>query len=556
MTTAGDDHPLMPGTPRTYWARLEDVQRAQQTVAASVDALLPVLAAALDPAGRLPQRFWRMAIGPFLWSLSSHVLDRAAQVPDTAAGLPEEPAPELVFFSCRDFILQLSAGGALKVWIDRCVDTRLALDAAPDYPEAWAQQQFTRAGPRKRTPQALASLPARLRRALLYWEGSAEVVHFAAPLSHGQALRMSLKSRGRIRRLACPEHAAQRQYRGDLRRALYERCVPGVSDRLAALSLLPLCALLPTAFVEQLDELVQWAQAQPVPKVLLSALGSERSPYYAALAARACAQGARAIGMQHGGCYGQTDPTWSEILENQISDHFCTWGYRQLPTQVPMPSLRLAQLRPGGSHAIRGRRVLWAYNASVNATTLLSAVPHFRQDEALNDYFIHSVRAARERLDFDIALRPYPRIGLDPMTEAWVRGVPGLVLEPGGKRSLLTHAAQHDLTVFSFPGATGFLEFLHADRPAILFSPSSLCPVREQAREVFQELIDAGLYATDEQAFASILETCLAQGQSWWNDPQRVRARQRFIAEFARHDPRGIDVWVRRLLDWADAPAA
>lgn len=536
--------------PPGYWRTAACIGQAQALVASAVDELLPLLGGHLDPQGQWTQRFWRMALGPYLWSLLSYACDRMAEEP--AAGqveTPAPPAPAHLFFSSREFVLTLSDGGALQAWLDTAFDTTRS---AGTYPDTWSALRFERRTSHKRTPEAAVSWKARLRRLVFTWEGSADIVHYAAPFSHANARRLTRQSRGRIRRLSCPEQTSLQRYDGAVRQALYAHCRTGALSPLADHALAVVCALLPTAFVEQLDELHRWTDGQQLPSLLVSALGHERSPYFVALADRACARGAAMVGIQHGGYYGQTDPTWSEIVETQISDHYCTWGYRHHPKHRPMPSIRLAQLETGSNPALGGKRLLWAYAANVTGATLLSAIPHFRRAVELNDYFIAALDKAKIRLGFELALRPYPR-GVDPLIEDWTQRVAGLVLEPGKGRSLLEHAAEHDLTVFSFPGATGFLEFLHADRPAILFSPDDLCPLRPQAQAVFQALADVGLYATDAAAFERSVEEFMRDGERWWHAPQRRQARERFREEFALSGTDIVPVWATQLQEWADA---
>lgn len=541
--------------PQGYWRSTEGIGAAQRRVETAVEELLPLIAAALDPGGQWSARFWRRGLGTFLWSLLSHCFDRASEpAPAQPAAVPALPEGQ-VFFSARDFNLALSEQAALQAWLDAVVDGRAGDPHGEAAVTAVAQWRLHEAAGGRKTPEAIERKAGQLRRRVLFWEGSGEVAHFAAPFSHWQSMQLSWKSGGRIRRLTCPEQVATLRYDGGQRLRLYERL--GASGaalgELSRLALGPLCALMPTAFIEHREELATWAARQPRPRLLVTALGFERSPFFCALAERVEAAGGRVVGVQHGGCYGQTDPAWSEILENQNCDIYCTWGYRQRENHVALPAIRLAQIARARPPRVRGRRLLWAHAANVNGATLLAALPHFRRETELNDYFIDSVRAARERLGFEIALRPYPRIGVDALVQAWERGVPGLKLEPGRGRSLLRHAAEHDLTVFSFPGATGFLEFLQADRPALLFCPLDYCPVRPEAAEAFRALIDAGLFATDAASFERAVGDFLRERDRWWSSPERARARERFRAEFAQVGPDPCGTWARSLLGWAQA---
>lgn len=463
-----------------------------------------------------------------------------------------------IAFSSREFVLRLQGQPALRAAIDRLILPDADADADGSAIAAMTELQVDRARSGKKTPEALGGVTAVLRRGLLFWEGHAEVAHFAAPFSHAEARGLARRSRGRIRRLPLPEQSARLRYDGSLRRTLLKdlqaRCVhcsPLVRAALAAVAL-----LLPTAFVEQRGELEVWVAGRPLPRVLVSALGFERSPYFVALADRVHAAGGELLGMQHGGYYGQTDPSWYEHLENQINDRYCTWGYRQTARQVPMPAVRLTQLAPPALPVRPFKpRMLLAYCANVSGSSTLARTPHYRREAELNAMLIAGVRSAQAQQSFELALRPYPRMGRDFVVGDWQRELPQVAIEPSAGRSLFEHAAAYELTLFNFPGATGFLEFIHADRPAAIFCPSGFCPVRPAARAAFQQLIDAGLYATDEASFTELVANWTREGRHWWQQPQRVAARHAFRAEFALSSPQAVDDWCRFLLEASAARA-
>lgn len=555
---ASSVHPLA-NCARAYWLDDAGCEAADRAVTTAVEELLALLSAALDPRCEWSPRFWRMALGSFLWALLSHVFDHAADETPTRLA-PRALGEADVNFSGRDFVLRLPVEADLQTWLDAVTAGASAEASFERALNACRGLQLSRARTGRKTPEALEGGVARLRRAVLFWEGHGQIGHYAAPFSHAEARGLTLRSGGRIRRLPCPERSSMLRYDGAAREALARtlvgRCTS--SSALTRLALGPCVALLPTAFCEQRAELERWAARRPLPRVLASALGFERSPYFVALADRAVAAGGTLVGIQHGGYYGQTDPTWSERLENQVSDRYCTWGYRHRPQHVPMPSIRLSQLkaRPSSRRAF-GRRALWAYSATVAGATLLARVPHYRREAELNDVFIAAVRSARQACEFTLALRPYPRLGRDLMADAWRHQLADVAIEPAAGRTLLEHAAAYDLTIFNFPGATGFLEFLQADRPALIFCPPSFCPVRREAQSVYELLIETGLYAVDIEGFRrSIAEWCRL-GPEWWNEPTRLHAREAFRREYARTSTQTVTEWARFLQDCATpAPTA
>lgn len=540
-------HPLLAAVPRDYWRSDAACEAAQEEIARSVDEMLALLAASLDPQRQWSPRFWRMTAGTVLWAVLSAVFDRQAE--PTSAQVEQPDAgfdPSFVFFSARDCVLALEQKPALRAWLD-------ALNDAGDAPAACARMQshiaalqVDREGPRRRTPQRARR--ARWLRRLQFWQGPADVGHYAAPFSHRDAMQLALQSRGRIRRLACPEASARLIYDGARRAQLAQQWLVQAGRPLLRQSVAAIAALLPTAVLEQRDELAQWADAQPQPMLLVSALGFERSPYYAALADRLARRGGRVIGLQHGGFYGQTEPTFYERIENEVSDLYCTWGYQQQPSQRPMPSPRLTHLRAAPRRGAFARRLLWAYSSNATGLPALERLPHPRREGEMHAVLAAAVAQVQRQTPFTLTMRPYPRMGRLLFDAAWQHEFPALQVEAPAGRSLLQHAAGHDLTVFNFPGATGFLEFLHVDQPALIFCPPAFCPVRPAAAPAFTQLAEAGLYARSEDEFAAAIAAWSREGEDWWQAPQRRAARAAFVAHFARASDALIGEWSAFLL--------
>ncbi len=547
-------HPLSAQCRREYWISGADCAAAQRAVSLAVEELLTAIADDLDPAHEWSPRFWRMGLGSTLWALVSFVFDRVC---DPAVPLDQRPTPNPadICFSARDLMLRLETGGSAPTWVSRAIAEGTAQGALAYVIDTCGALAINRRlGAGARSVRARNRLLSRARSWLLFWEGEGDIGHFAAPFSQFESLQLALRSRGRIRKMRCPERSSELRYDGSLRAGLACRLVAALQagSPLAQLAAAPVAALAPTALVEQIDELRTWLARQHRPRVLATALGFERSPYFNALADRVGRAGGKLVGMQHGGCYGQTDPSWSESLENQIGDVFCTWGYRHQASHQPMPSLRLGQLRAAkvAARPFAGRALL-AHNGYSGPVMGLSQVPHPRRERELDLALISGIEDAQAATPFTLTLRPYPRLGRDLLGEAWKNRSPQIRIEAPGGRLLVEHAQAHDLTIFSFPGATGFLEFMHLDMPAIIFCPQDICPIRTQAQPAFQALIDAGLYATDSQSFQAIIAQWLAQGNAWWRAPRRAAARARFRAEFAYTSDAAVAQWARFLCEYA-----
>lgn len=557
MSGAVAHHPLWPRCTRDYWRTEEGCDEAQRAVEHAVEEWLALLPAALHATEEWTPLFWRMGLSSVLWGVISVVFDRssdAASMPEGAAAPRFQPAD--LCFNARDLDVALPENRALIEWIARTTSSADASAALARSVECFEGWQIDRPGNGRNTPGYVHGIAANVRRWFRPAEGFGEIAHYCSPLRDADVTRgLYARSGGRIRLLHCPDVSARLRYDGAARAQIAARLLSASADRgaLTRLSIGPVIALLPTAFIEQRAELRSWVATQRLPRVLVSGLGFQRSPYFAALCDRACARGARMVGVQHGGYYGQTDPTAVERIEKRICDLYCTWGYRHQTRDRPLPVLRLhAMAIPARPARPFAARALLAYSGNDAGPTLLARLPHYRQQGEAVAALIQALRDARARTPVQFALRPHPREGHDAMPEIWARELPDAVIERPSGRSLLQHSDEHDLTIFNFPGATGFLELLHADRSAMIVCPPELCPLRPEARPAFARLQAVGLYHPDIESFVRALGDWASIGLAWWEAPERRAACAAFRREFALSDPQPLARWGDFLVDCAD----
>lgn len=554
MTVAA--HPLEPSCARDYWMRGGDMAAAQQAIGAATHELQQILGDALD---RLHQErhgvdYWERLIGSFAWQLVCYVFDRVCD-PLADMSIPALTADD-VCYSGRDFVNRVIERKPLCVLLDAVLaqpsqQMDQALDAACGGFSCGSDLAPAAHGER---------LSARLRRQLTPWEGSGRVTHYGAPFTQWQAIALALRSGGAIRRAKFSETGRQRRYDPAMRRRL-RQLTDRVTDSPTAAVALPIAAwLLPTAFVEQYRAL----QVEIAPlersrtRVVATAQGFSRSPAFSLYAARAAERGARIVGLQHGGFYGQMEETWNEIAEHDHCDVFCTWGYRYRAHDVPMPAPRLGKLKRRQTVIKHPQALLWAMCARLFMVHVNASVPHYRRYEELNLRGMDAMRGVLAEQPWELRIRPYPRTRQDPMLTAWSQSLPRTRVDDGNGADLLTHAADCALIIFNFPGATGFLECIRTGTPALIYCPEDIVPVRPEARDIYQRLVEVGLYARTPGELVATLAERQRQGPEWWDMPTRKAARQAFRSHFAWDgDEPLVTIWKRFFLDLAqERPAA
>lgn len=214
------------------------------------------------------------------------------------------------------------------------------------------------------------------------------------------------------------------------------------------------------------------------------------------------------VGCQHGGLYGQTDPTWPEHAENRISDIYLTWGYQYTDRHLALPSIRLSRSRfkRTRSQAKPEEILLVApYIRDCLELAIHSPAPN-NQATALN----HSLTMLKPLLDSgqNMVLRCHPR-----NTEEELSQLIPLLQHPRlrllkGKRGELASDCQHfTTTLFSSPNATGLAELAASDIPFFIVARKNDFWIQPDAMPVYEALIESGVWITETPVTASHIKT-------------------------------------------------
>jgi len=371
---------------------------------------------------------------------------------------------------------------------------------------------------------------------------------YSLPVLERWRLRRRLAGRG-VKFLRFPRANQPANYDAARRVRLLERLEPTLFDpkepsrggRLLAAAL----AFVPTYFLEDFPFHLATAEEQ------LEGVGVMFSgPEFHAKAGVAVAtallksRGGLVIGSQHGGSYGQTDPTWLERAEYAQADLYGTWGYRKCAKDRPLPSAHLSRRRPL-------RRVRQALaRARSDPKEVLVVLPFIsrglyysilsppvsRQDAALHGSL--SIVAALRQAGFRLTLRPHPRNRAEDYHDLATRALGSdWAVEVGSRGTLPVDAARFAAVVFLTPDATGLAELAAADMPFFVAARPEDFHFQPHARACYEALLASGVWISEPAADAALAAAALA-----WNPDKQV-AWGGFAALFALHDRRFLDRW-------------
>lgn len=254
--------------------------------------------------------------------------------------------------------------------------------------------------------------------------------------------------------------------------------------------------------------------------------------------------GGRVIGSQHGGSYGQTDPTWLERAEYAQADLYGTWGYRKCAKDRPLPSAHLSR-----------RRVLWGLRqalgrARTRRNEVLVVLPFIsrglyystlsppvtRQQEALGRSL--AIVAALRHADVGLTLRPHPRNHADEYRDVAMRTLGSRWdVQIGQRGTLPIDATRFAAVVFLTPDATGLAELAAADMPFLIAACPKDFHFQPHATACYRALRMAGVWLAEPAVDSDQARAAL----SW--TPDKQAAVKEFKARFALHDRHFLDHW-------------
>jgi len=302
---------------------------------------------------------------------------------------------------------------------------------------------------------------------------------------------------------------------------------------------------MPTYFVEKFTSCYlnakQYANGL---RSLVCGIEFQHKPVQAVLLAILKEKSTSLIGSQHGGFYGQTDPTWLERSEREIFDRYITWGFEFSKNEYPLPSVRLSRKRLGDVALLMKRHFL-----RPKAKTVLVVLPHIMPTLA---YSIQSPRVMQQQqalyrsltmlellvdAGYEVTLRTHPR---NPPLD-YEAAIPGrlksAVVVCGGKAGPLVEAMlQFEWVFFTNPNATGLSECVANGIEFRIVSDPHDYQIRTDAAQVYQSLQSNNVWFTEK---AQLNHLSKERGKE-----ARLKAIDQFMQMYGLHSKKYLQAWV------------
>ncbi len=319
---------------------------------------------------------------------------------------------------------------------------------------------------------------------------------------------------------------------GDLRARLSARLAarfpPGFAQIVA--DILP--QMLPISMLEGLPEVTKNMQNLKFPRAPTHIFTSSNFDYdeefklYALLQRR---KGAEYMIGQHGNMYG-TCAQQNPYPEEQFADKFLTWGDGTASSRHRDGFVFRAPY-PGRFQSNPAGKVLLVEYSSPLQIYVHDASHEFEGFFQNQLSFVSNLSAStRDQL---VVRLSGTTLNLHESDEdRWRRFDSSLSLDVFS-RSIADAISDSRLVVFSYD-STGMLECLTQDVPFVGFWTEPIQRVRPDAKEMYQEMMEAGILFDDPVKLAKHVDAVFADVQGWWRSNQVQTALKNYSDRYAR----------------------
>jgi putative transferase (TIGR04331 family) len=549
---------------RSYWEGLDgtlmdspfdDVQEvyaAYNQVGDIYERVLPVLASAMNSmhGKNYSLRYWRILLGPWLYSYLSVMYDRYTHI---SSALEQFPNLTTIVLSERSFIVP---SDTLEFYCRLSDDSfnlqifsNILGSLGRNFPSRELQfepsslyNRVTGGSWKHRLLNRVTTLYGRIAFGLF----SASVVFKDSYFPRKQEFQMFMRLWGRALPVrGVEDNYVQYQLNVGMREELknvsfggdsFSRCLSDV-----------LFSDIPKCFVEGYQETCDTGKGKypASTRSIFSANGWYYDEVFKYWAAANAEKGTLLLGTPHGGSYGSRLYAFTINHETAITDYYYSWGWDKKDcsakvVQMPAPKLMGVKEIPA-SNAKKG--ILWATTASPR---YLLQYPH--APTLFRDYLQWNRRfalALSDDLLSEVRLRAhYQDYGWD-LVSRLKESVPSIKLDTW---DVPFQESMSDCRLYVCDHlSTTFTEALAANKPTILFWDPSANILRPEAIPYFDLLRSNGILFDSPERAAEAIANIYNDVESWWNTTARKEAVREFCMQHARRSSDALNLWVDEL---------
>jgi putative transferase (TIGR04331 family) len=302
---------------------------------------------------------------------------------------------------------------------------------------------------------------------------------------------------------------------------------------------------IPLCYVEAYKQIEYGLHADypAAPKAIVSATSWYSDEPFKQWAAFSAENGAKLIGLQHGGNYGSLCFMALEDHELAITDRFYSWGWERadcFSEVVVMPASKLSARKLLGAKKEK-KGILFAGTGTLRYLYRFQQFHNYQFANYLQ-WQMRFVNALTAEVRNELRVRPHQEeYGWD-IWQRWKDAFPDVCLE-SWQVTFLKSLANCRLYVCDHLSTT-FTEALAVNKPSILFWDPTINEVREEAKPYYDALHSAGILRYSPDDAADAVNVVYDDIKGWWDDQDRQDARQFFCNRFALTSADSVKEWI------------
>ena len=293
---------------------------------------------------------------------------------------------------------------------------------------------------------------------------------------------------------------------------------------------------LPKVFIEKYDstkKLVENSNLSKKPKLIFGT-NLYNNTFFSFYCAEKKENGSKLILSQHGGCYGQYDKHWAENFEIKISNKFLTYGWENLNYRNKTHAFGIIKdINPSyGKNFKSNDKLLFIVRSRVKFINKLDSSARSNQsfDYLNNCYeFIHKLNGTLKKKllvrlrDNDLGWAEHPR---------FIKEFPNLKYDYGTND--IFRLMDTSRIVVSTSLSTSYLESLMMNIPTVVISNFNLEPMRKEAKEYLNFLIQSKILHFSAESAAKHIENVWTNIDDWWLSEKVQENVNKFCLKYAK----------------------
>ena len=291
---------------------------------------------------------------------------------------------------------------------------------------------------------------------------------------------------------------------------------------------------MPISYLEGFSELSNIVKTKPLfhdnPKRIITSIGLWHDELFKIWVANKIQSGSLLIGMQHGGDYGTSLFSLAEEHEIDVSDVWLNWGWKGNSDKIiKAPMLIDNRVKVNISSNQNDRKIVIICMPLIRHLTQVTPSHVTSSDLYYNDIKKISLELMKNCKSFVIRLFPGDNERGDPISVRLANDFKDIQISSEDDFYKLTSSAK--IVIHTYDGTT-FLEDLVNNNPCMLLINPKITPLRESAKEFFDELCNVGICHYSVESLSYSIQS-ISDIERWWADEKTVIARKFFANNFA-----------------------